>query len=471
MVNGIGGSILHYGTWLRRFHPYHFKPRTHVIDKWGRAALPESSTLVDWPISYDDLESYYCLVERIVGIAGDDKNPFIPRSQPLPMPPLRQFRLGKSFARTTEKLGLHPTFVPVGTNSLPYDGRPAITYNGFTSTIHSAAGDRWHPGLNTIPQALATGNLDLRTHCRVIQVNTDRDGRATGVDYIDASGNLQTQLGQTVILAGYTFENARLMWLSANGKHPEGLGNSTGQLGKHFMAKMFSDINGFFPSTIFNRHTGPAAQSMIVDDFVAETFDSGSHGFVGGATLSAENSGLPLATARTTVPPEMRRWGSGFKEFLREWQHLGSIRIQPDALPYQENYFDLDPRHRDRSGLGLPVVRLTYDLRPNEDRLAAWMEEKSEEILTAMGAEMTWCGPRFTGVCSSHDLGGLRMGEDPATSVLSPELRVHDTPGLYAFTGGAFPSCPGINPTLTMLAVACRAADRLVERLKRGEES
>jgi gluconate 2-dehydrogenase alpha chain len=213
-----------------------------------------------------------------------------------------------------------------------------------------------------------------------------------------------------------------------------------------------------------------AAQSMIIDDFVAESFDSGSYGFLGGATLSAENSGLPLAIARISVPPTMPRWGPEFKEFLREWQRVGSVRTQPDALPYRENYFDLDPRHRDRSGLGLPVVRLTYDLHPNEHQLAAWMEAKSEEILTRMGAAWTWRGPRFTGVCSSHDLGGLRMGEDPTLSVLSPELAVHDTPGLYAFTGGAFPSCPGINPTLTMLAMACRAADRLVGRLSRGEE-
>ena len=470
MVNGVGGSILHYGAWLRRFHPHHFKPLSHVRDRWGQSALPETSTLADWPITYDDLEAYYCLVERVVGIAGDDKNPFIPRSEPLPMPPMREFRMGQAFTHVAESMGLHPTFVPVGQNSVPYDGRPAINYSGWTSTIHSSAGDRWHPGLNTIPQALATGNFDLRTHCRVIHVNTDRDGHVTGVDYLDPNGEVRTQLGRTVILAGYTFENARLMWLSGNVKHPNGLGNAANQLGQNFMAKMFSDVNGFFPNTIFNRHTGPAAQSMIVDDFLADSFDSGSYGFLGGATLSAENSGLPLSIARTTVPEATRRWGGEFKEFLRDWQHHGAIRIQPDALPYRENYFDLDPWHKDRSGLGLPVVRLTYDLRPNEHRLAAWMEVKSEEILREMGATWTWRGPRFTGVCSSHDLGGLRMGEDPNASVLSPELQVHDTPGLYAFTGGAFPSCPGINPTLTMLAMACRAADRLVGRLSRGEE-
>jgi gluconate 2-dehydrogenase alpha chain len=109
-------------------------------------------------------------------------------------------------------------------------------------------------------------------------------------------------------------------------------------------------------------------------------------------------------------------------------------------------------------------------MRENEHKLANWMETKAEEILRAMGAVKTWRGQRFTGVGSCHDLGGGRMGEDPARSVTSPELAVHDTPGLYLFSGATFPTCPGINPTLTLWAICYRAAERLAERLQRGEE-
>jgi gluconate 2-dehydrogenase alpha chain len=145
------------------------------------------------------------------------------------------------------------------------------------------------------------------------------------------------------------------------------------------------------------------------------------------------------------------------------------VRIQPEALPYATHTLDLDPHHRDRSGVGLPVIRITYDLQPNECRLAAWMEAQAETILRAMGARQTWRGPSFTGVCSSHDLGGCRMGESPAGSVVDPDLRVHDTPGLYVFGGTVCPSCPGVNPTLTLWALCYRAAERLVERLRQGE--
>ena len=116
------------------------------------------------------------------------------------------------------------------------------------------------------------------------------------------------------------------------------------------------------------------------------------------------------------------------------------------------------------------MLRVTYDMQPNEQRLAAFMEAKSVEILTAMGASTTWPGPRFTGAGSSHDLGGCRMGDDPAASVVDRTLRVHDTPGLYVFSGAVFPTCAGVNPTLTLWALCLHAARELVDRLRGGEE-
>lgn len=470
MVNGVGGSILHYGTWLRRFHPWHFRPLSQILERWGPSALPDGCTLADWPVTYEELEPYYTRVEQLVGVAGDSRYPAIPRSQPYPMPPLRRFRLGEIFRQATEAMGLHPYPVPVGTNSVPYNGYPATRYTPWSSGIGPFASDRWHPALTSVPEALETGNFDLRILCRAIRIVTDADGHADGVEYVDADGRRQLQRARTVILAGYTFENVRLLLLSGDSRHPNGLGNRHGQVGQHFMTKMFSDVGGFFPNVVFNRHTGPAAQSMILDDFVDVRFDSFAHGFLGGATLSAENQALPLQISRMPLPPDVPRWGQPFKDFLRQWQHVGSVRIQSDALPYRANFLDLDPDHRERSGVGLPVIRITYDLQPNEHRLAAWMEATAEEILRRMGAARTWRGPRFTGVCSSHDLGGCRMGDDPTATVVNRHLQVHDTPGLYVFGGAVFPSCPGINPTLTIWALCSRAAEQLVERLRHGEE-
>jgi gluconate 2-dehydrogenase alpha chain len=262
MMNGVGGSIVHYGAWLRRFHPHHFHFRSYVEDRWGADAIPEDCTVANWPVTYDSLEPYFTRTERIVGIAGDDSNPFVPRSAPFPMPPLRPFRMGELFRAATEAMGLHPHPAQVGLNSVPYDGRPATTYTAWQSGFGPFNDEKWHPGYG-LPSALATGNLDLRTHCRVTKVITDRDGRARGVEYINQLGERYRQEADIVILSAYTFENVRLLFLSADAKHPDGLGNNAGQLGKHFMTKMFAHVDGSFPDTVFNRHSGPAARSSM----------------------------------------------------------------------------------------------------------------------------------------------------------------------------------------------------------------
>ena len=468
MVNAVGGSIMHYGAWLRRFHPHHYRMHSHILEKYGKHALPEGCTLADWPISYAELEPYYERLEKLVGVAGDSAgNPFVPQRTPLPMPPLRPYQLGNLFTDTTRAMGLHPYPVPVGANSVPYDGRPAASYITWANGMGPIDPARWHPTHRLVPETLATGNLDLRTGCRVTKVLTNPEGSANGVSYLDANGLEREQKARHVILSSYTWENLRLLFLSGDSKRPNGLGNTGGQLGKHFMSKMMTDVRGYFPERNFNLHTGPCYQCAIVDDYLSADFNGLEHGFVGGATLSAENQAAPIGMSTAKLPDDVPAWGSKYKAHLKDWQRWGIVRIQPDNLPMQQNYVDIDPTHRDSSGLGMPKIRVTFDLRDNEHRLAEYMEGKAEEVLEQMGATKTWRGNRFTGVGSSHDMGGARMGDDPNHSVVNRFLEVHDTPGLSVFGGAAFPSSPGINPTLAIWALTTWAADQLVERLKR----
>jgi gluconate 2-dehydrogenase alpha chain len=469
MVNGVGGSIIHYGGWLRRFPPQAFRMRSHAVERWGPRILPAGSAVVDWPVAYEELHPYFGEIERIAGIAGDRDNVFLRQDEPYPLPPTRPFRMGERFKEAAQSLGFNPHAAPVSMTTEPYNGLPEMSYCAWNNGFGSWTGDKWHPGLTRVREALATGNFDLRTHCRVLRVITDADGRARGVEYLDALGRPRMQLARVVILAAYIFENVRLMFLSGDDRHADGLGNNGGHLGKHFMTKMFPHVDGYFPDVVFNRHTGPASQAVVLDDFLDESFDCGAHGFLGGATLGAENQFLPIQICRETLPPDVPRWGKGYKDHLRQWQHWAVVRMQPEALPYEDNFLGLDPQHRDRSGVGLPVLRVTYDLHDNERRLAEFMAGKCEEILGAMGAAATWRGPSFTGAGSSHDLGGCRMGDDPAVSVVDRNLEVHDTPGLYVFSGAVFPSCPGVNPTLTLWALSLLATRELIARLQAGE--
>src|SRR5215208_6122914 len=278
MMNGVGGSVIHWGGALRRCHPHHFKYLTHVRESFGEGTLPEGHTLADWPVTYDDLEPYYTTVEHLIGVAGNNDNPFIQRDKPFPLPPLRPFRTSEIFRKATEEMGLHPYPTPVAVNSEPYNGYPATTYCAWSGGFGPINDERWHPGLTSVPEALATGNFELKTHCRVVRVLTDSNGHASGVEYVDAGGERRVQEARTVILCGYTFENVRLLLLSGDGRHKAGLGNDRGQVGRHFMTKMWADVYGFFPDVVFNKHTGPAAQMWGLDDFIAADFDSATHG-------------------------------------------------------------------------------------------------------------------------------------------------------------------------------------------------
>jgi len=465
MVNGVGGSLAQYAAWLRRFHEWHFRPRSHVVERFGEQVIPENSTLADWPLTYEDLEPYYTRVEHLIGVSGDESNPFIRRSRSLPMPPLREFPLGRLFSQAAVRRGMHPHPVPVGINSVPYAGRPATSYNAWSNGFGILDRDRWHPQFDLIPQAIGSGRFRLGTHCRAVEVLTGADGAACGVRYVNPRGDEVVQRARCVVVAAYTFETVRLLFLSRDARHLDGLGNNRGQLGQHFMPKMFVNTYGRFPGHRFNRHTGPAAQAMAVDDYLAGDLDAARLGFIGGGTMSVAQQALPLQISREARPGHVPAWGHGYREHVLAWQEMAGIWMQPDALPYRDNFLDLDPRRTECTAAGLPVIRVTYDLHENERRLSNWLQQEASALLVEMGATTTWQGPAFSGAGSSHDLGGSRSGHDPATSVVGPDLQVHDTPRLYVFSGAVLPTCPGINPTLTMWAWVMRAAEGVARTL------
>lgn len=464
MVNGVGGSALHYGAMLRRYHPHHFAERTYLVDRGDEDAIPDGCTMVDWPVNYEDLETYYAQAEAIAGVSADGGNPFVPRENDFPNPAMRPFRLGNEFGQASRSLGYHPYMCPIGANSQPYNGRPAIRYNTFELTLGDNVDGRWHPGLDCVPQALKTGNFELQTGTQVTKVLTDETGRAYGVEYVDEDGRPHRRKAANIILSAYSLENIRLLLMSTDEIHPNGLGNNHDQVGRNFMTRMFCGVYGEVPGANYNLHTGSTYQNMMFEDFESEGFNSLDHGFVGGATIGAEQGAMPIQVSGTPLPPDVPRWGQKYKDHLRGWQSYAFVRIQHDAIPYESHRIELDPDHRDSSGLGLPVLRITHQLEENELRQHQFMVERSREVLQKMGAVRTWEGPAYTGVLSSHDLGGTRMGDDPALSVVDTHLEVHDTPGLFVFSGSVFPTGCGINPTLTIMSLAMRAADGIIEQ-------
>ncbi len=471
LSNGVGGSSPAYGGISFRFHPDDLCVRTNTLKRYGRAALPPGTDITDWPLTYDELEPYYDAVERLIGVAGQagnlrgqmvpGGNPFEgPRAHPYPLPPLRRSGLGELFCETATKAGYHPFPVPAAILTEPYGGRQACTYCSFCSRMACHVSAKGDVRVTVLPHALATGNLEIRTGCRVLQVVANDDGEVIGVEYQGPNGRVLQPAG-IVILAAFTFENVRLLLLSRSRQFPHGLGNNAGQVGRYFMTRQLPMVQGILEDHTTNRFTGPQAQAQAIDDWNADNFDHSGLGFIRGAYLAVHNT-FPPITSSAVLPPGVRRWGHEYKQFLaRHYNRIVTITLMSEVLPYDANFLDLDQAVCD--SLGRPVVRITFDVYDNERCTTNFLQDKAVELLNAMGARRVWRFPAFSCAISQHDVGGTRMGTDPRRSVVDSFGRLHEAPRVFVLSGSVFPTLSGLNPTLTIQALALRSATHIAQ--------
>ena len=475
MMNGVGGSSVHYTGQSWRLHPYNFREHTEVLRRYGAGAIPPGVALADWPVQYDELEPYYDRVERSIGIsgkAGNVRGRKDPRGNVLegerrreyPVKPLRSTGWTDMMDEAARDLRWNPFPGPAAILSETYKGRPACDYHGYCTFNGCHVSAKSSVSVTTIPEAEETKNLRIVTRARVVAINTNGEGRAVGVTYVRGKQEF-FQPADAVLLASYTYENSRLMFLSATRSHPKGLGNDTGQLGLHYMAHSYLSVNGLFPGKALNRWSGTGAQQVCVDNFDGDHFDHSGLGFIGGATLSAGMEAKPISMAGTT-PPGVPRWGSAWKAWLRaNANSVGGTLWQMPVLPHEGNRLDIDPTHKDQ--YGRPVVRITFKLGDNELRMADFAKEKATQWLKTAGASETWGGDAFPLALNSHAYGGTRMGTDAATSVVDRWGQVHDTPGLFVLGASTFPSTSGKNPTQTVQALAWRTGAYVARNLRK----
>ena len=456
MVNGVGGSTVHYPGLSARLHPWNFESRSRTVERYGAGAIPEGSTLADWPLSYEELEPAYAAVERAIGVAGAPASIFSgPRSSPYPLPPLRRTGWTGLTSDAAGSLGWHPFPAPAAINSEPYNGNPQCTYCGFCSGNVCHRDAKGSTDVTVIRRALATGRLRIVTGARVTRIDTGADGLATGATFV-AEGREVSATARCVMLATFTYENVRLLLLSRSPAHPAGLANGSGQVGRHYMAHVTPFVFGLFPGRNLALHTGPWAQATCVEDWNADNFDHAGLGFIGGALLVAPHELRPVALAGAPVPDGVPRWGAGWKAWLREHaQSIGYISAQMECLPYDEHVLDLDPLARDP--FGIPRVRITHRIRENELTGASFMVERMAQWLDAAGACQVRDAPAPV-LEARHCYGGTRMGADPAESVVDAHGFAHEVPNLAILGTSTFPTTGGHNPTLTLQALAWRTA-------------
>jgi len=450
----VGGGTLSYGAQAWRYMPQDFRMRSTY-------GAPAGSSLEDWPITYDDLEPYYEKAEYEIGVSGDySATPFHgPRKHPLPMPPLPPGREWEILEPAAKRLGLHPFHIPMARNSVPYNGRgPCMRCRwccGFACEVDAKNGSQ-----NTvIPVALNTGNCELRTECMVKEVLTDERGRAQGVAYFDASGHLQQQMADIVIVSGCATESARLLLNAKSRLFPQGLGNRYDQVGRNLQGHNYTGAVGYFDFDTYD-DIGPGATIAISD------YNHGTAGLCGGGMLANEFIRLPIHML-DRLPPEVPRWGLGHKKAMRDWHKRSIVIMGPtQQIPSAEARVTLDPVVRDK--WGLPVVRISGNVHPHTFEIGEVQATRAEKWLQEAGAihVVRQAGKATLVSAGQHQAGTCRMGNDPRSSVVNKFCQIHDVDNVFVIDASVHVNNGGFNPALTIMAIAYYASHELLANWK-----
>jgi gluconate 2-dehydrogenase alpha chain len=380
------------------------------------------------------------------------------------MPPLRSTGFTEMMADAARKIGWHAFSGPAAINSQAYQNRAACMYHGFCNRGGCHVSAKNSTAVTTIPKAQTTGRLEIVTEATVTSINSGSDGRVTGVTYLK-DGREVIQPAAAVLLAGYVYENVRLLLLSKSRAYPNGLSNNHGQVGRHYFShNQGAGVLALFPRNL-NTWYGLPAQGTAVDNWADDNFDHAALDFIGGGNLFVYSDRRPIAAANMNTFGRAPQWGSAWKAFIRQnADRWNGAFLQKTTLPYEDNYLDLDPVVKDP--LGFPVCRITFEFKDNERKIAAFIQDKMIEWFRAAGAVAIERGGFGSMGPSTHAYGGTRMGNNPETNVVDRWGFSHEAPNLGILGASVMGTSGSKNPTLTAQALAWRTADRLATNWK-----
>jgi len=316
-----------------------------------------------------------------------------------------------------------------------------------------------------IPLAEATGRCEIRPLSTVFRIETNEQGRASEVAYIDGTGAQQAQKAKAVIVAANGGETPRLLLMSESSRHPDGLANRSGLVGKYLMANSHSRIEAWFEEPL-NEY-----KSVQVTRIVHDFYDTDlSRGFYGGGGLDARPraSGGPIIFSLQGLPPDAPRWGKEHKKLLRHYFNRRlAMLCSGTSLALERNNVTLDPKLKD--AVGRPAMRITYLDHDDDLATASFLQDRAMEIMDAAGATKAWRHPVEPTTVLAHLLGTCRMGDDPEESVVNASHRSHDVPNLFICDGSSLVTSGRGQPTMTIQALAFRAAEHIADFARKGE--
>ena len=444
--NGIGGSTVLFSAHYPRFHPEDFN------------VFSLDNIAVDWPINYEDLKPFYELNDYhtgLSGLAGDVKYPDVKPS----MPPVPLGPMGRQIAKGFEELNWHwwPAYSAINTKS--YQKRPKDEFNR-PSNMGDFTGSRGSTENTYLPKAISKG-IHIKEKCQVIRLIPNKSKNSIrAVKYKDPSGKICSCAGKVIIIAASGIGTPRLLLGSKSSDYPNGICNSSQQVGRNLMLHPLGYVEGKFPFNLYSNY-GPQGCCLLSQEF---NNSDPQRGFVRGYTIQAIRGPLPIEASINLLNSKQIALGENFvSQFLSKYNHTAHLAVITEDLPESENRVILDSN--DYPPHILPGVKIHYKLSQNTKKMLIHGLGNGRKILKKAGAISTSAfGPiRNTGW---HTLGTCRMGNDPNGSVVNRDGKAHDFENLFIVDASIFPTSSSVNPASTIQAISLYISNKIIIKYK-----
>ncbi len=427
---GVGGSMLHWGAFVPRADPRDLK--LHTDTGLGQ----------DFPLTYENLVPYYEEVERFLGVAGPAHYPWDPQRR-YPLGPIALNAPAIAMRKGYEAIGVRTSEAPIAAVSEPYiqpgyPTRQPCVGCGFCHQGCVFNGAKASMDVTYLPRALAAG-VEIRPRSFVHSFERNGQGSITAVLYRNGEADLRQRCKAVFLCAG-AIETPRLLLHT-------GLANSSGQVGRNFMAHVATQVWGTFPEEMRMNKGFPA--SLISEDTLRPKDADFAAGYL------TQSLGVVPVTFARQVARGRGLWGQDLVGYLDRYNHLAGVGANGDCLPYPGNFLELS---EEKDALGIPKPCIHFSYGENEQRMSAHAAKLMTAAWQAAGASDIWTFER-----SAHTIGTCRMGADPADNVVDPWGRSHDLPNLWISDNSTFPAALAANPALTIMALALRSAEKFLE--------
>ncbi len=429
----VGGTSVHWAGAALRIQPHEFK----TLTTYGN--LP-GTNLLDWPLTRAEMDPYYDRAEDKMGVTRTHGTPGLPGNNNFKVMYAGATKLGYQQCSTGH----------MAINSVVRDGRTHCMQRGFCFQ-GCFFGAKWSSLYTEIPQGQATGHMELRPESQVVRIEHDRQGKVTGVLYYDAGGRLMRQKARLVALACNSLESPRLLLNSESAMFPDGLANSSGQVGRNYMRHTTASVFASFADKV-EMFKGTTMAGIISDE---SAFDP-KRGFVGGYHMETISLGLPFYTS--FLKPGA--WGADFAKAIDAYAYTAGLWVVGEDMPRETNRITLNQDVKDQ--FGIPVADVHVDDHPNDVAMREHGFRQGAAVYLAAGAKQTYLVPPYP---STHNLGTNRMSERPADGVCNKHGQSHDIPNLFISDGSQFTTGAAENPTLTIVTLALRQADYIAGQM------